>query len=127
MAWATRQLHPALIPYADYAIAWANYYGLTPEVTSVLRDWRTQAELRKQYERCLSREAPVWPGNPDPQCRYPANRPGDSAHEYGLAWDSWVAADSMPTWVAIRRAVGWTVPDNDPVHAELTGWRNYLQ
>ena len=95
-------------------------------VTSVLRDSTKQAELRRQYESCLARGETVWPGNPDPRCRYPANQVGDSAHEYGLAWDSTCDPARLPDWIGIRRAVGWQVPDNDPIHAELPGWRNYL-
>lgn len=119
-------MHPELTAYADYCLDWARYLGLQVTVTSVLRDSTKQAQLRRQYEACLARGERVWPGNPNPLCRYPANRPGDSAHEHGLAWDSDTPDSQMPTWVAIRRAVGWTVPDHDPIHAELPQWRSYL-
>ena len=56
--------------------------------------------------------------------------PGDSAHQYGLAFDSSFAADVkpqlMPLWVQVRRAVGFRVPDNDEVHAEVNGWREIV-
>ena len=126
MSFPLRNLHPDLIPYADYSLSWAAYLGLHPRVTSVLRDSITQAELRFQYEQCLSAGQRVYPGNADPQCRYPANRPGDSAHEFGLAWDSVVPPGEMETWTAIRRAVGWRVPEGDLIHAELPDWRNYV-
>jgi hypothetical protein len=126
VTFALRNLHPELQPYADYAIAWAKSLGITVTVTSVLRSTARQAELRAQFEGCLARGQQVYPENPDTRCRYPANRPGDSSHEYGLAWDSDVEDRYQATWTAIRRAVGWTVPANDPVHAELPSWRNYL-
>ena len=114
------------MPYADYAIAWAKSLGIVVTVTSVLRSRERQAELRRQWESCLARGERVWPGNPNPACRYPANRPGDSSHEYGLGWDSDVEDRYQATWTAIRRAVGWQVPESDPVHAELPSWRLYL-
>jgi hypothetical protein len=123
---ALRSLHPQLQSYADYCIQWAAYLGISVTVTSVLRDATRQAELRRRYELCLARGERVYPENPNPDCRYPANRPGDSAHEYGLAWDSWCSNDQMPTWVAIRQAVGWRVPENDPVHAEYPNWRSVV-
>lgn len=126
MTFLTRQLHPELQPYADYCLSWASYLGIAVTITSVLRDSIKQAELRRQYESCLARGQPIWPGNPDPRCRFPANRPGDSAHEYGLAWDSVCAPERLAEWVEIRRAVGWTVPEGDLPHAELPGWRAYV-
>jgi hypothetical protein len=126
VSFATRQLHPQLQPYADYAIAWAKSLGIVVTVTSVGRSSENQARLREQFEDCLRRGQRIWPGNPDPRCRYPANRPGDSAHEYGLAWDSDVPDQHQETWTAIRRQVGWHVPENDRVHAELPSWRQYL-
>lgn len=125
---AFRSMHPELRPYAEYAHEIARTYGLNPEVTSVTRSWTDQSKLRANYEACVARG--LFPGGaslgPGLSCRYPANRPGDSAHNYGVAWDSWVPAQEMPLWVAIRRYVGWAVPDNDQIHAELPNWRTYL-
>ena len=59
-------------------------------------------------------------------CKYPANQPGDSAHNYGLAWDSYVPEEEMPLWVRIREYCGFAVPVNDEVHAELPDWREYI-
>jgi hypothetical protein len=59
-------------------------------------------------------------------CAWPANRAGDSGHNYGLAWDSWVPDELMPDWIAWRRWQGWTVPPNDVIHAELPNWRAYV-
>lgn len=117
-------LNAGLRPYADAALQWASYYGLKPVITSVFRGWTEQVDLRNRYERCLA-SGPVHPGR-EAGCRYPANQPGDSAHNYGLAWDSWVPAEQMPTWTAIRRWVGFRVPDHDQVHAELPDWRSYV-
>jgi hypothetical protein len=128
MTLALRGLHPDLMPFADYCLSWADYYGVKIRVTSVLRDSERQAELRRVYEACLARGESIWPGNPNPDCRFPANRPGDSAHEYGLAWDSEPEDPRLTEWwVAVRRAVGWHVPENDLVHAELPSWRSYLK
>lgn len=117
-----RGLHAGLRPYAEYAIAVAHYYGIHPEITSVFRSMSEQRELRANYEQCLSSGRF---GRAE-GCMYPANRPGDSAHNYGLAWDSWVPAEHQATWNAIRRAIGFRVPDNDLIHAELPNWRSYV-
>ena len=111
MAIALRGMHSALRPYAEYAmkIAWAN--GINPTVTSVYRGWAQQLKLRQRWESGLS--------------KWPANRPGDSAHNYGFAFDSWVPDAQMPTWAAIREYVGWEVPPHDIIHAGLPGWRQY--
>lgn len=108
-----RGLHPQLRPYAEYAFELAGQYGLAPVVTSVFRTWETQARLRADYEAGRS--------------RFPANRPGDSAHQYGLAWDSWVPEQHRPTWAAIREYIGWRVPANDWIHAEYPEWRNAVR
>lgn len=107
------------------ALAWAHYYGLNVTVTSGYRGLDKQERLRKTYEACLARGERVWKGNPNPDCRYPVNKPGLSAHNYGLAFDSWVPDDQMAAWVQLRRALGWKVPDNDVVHAEVPGWQDF--
>lgn len=122
MSVALRGLHSQLRPYAEYALEVAQAYGLEPVVTSVYRSWENQARLRKNYERCLA----TGQFGRTPECRYPANRPGDSAHNYGLAWDSWVPDAQMPLWRTIRAWVGWRVPEHDQIHAELPEWRQYV-
>lgn len=109
-------------PPAEAALAFAGRYGITPTVTSVYRTLDAQRALRDRYERCL-RQGKV--GTPGP-CRYPANRPGDSAHNYGMAWDSWVPDYLMPWWIAVRRFYGFVVPDSDAVHAEVPAWRQIV-
>jgi len=122
MSSALRGLHEQLRPYAEWALELAELYGLEPTITSVYRSWEDQQRLRTRYERCVA----TGQFGRTPECRYPANRPGDSAHQYGLAWDSWVPPQDMPLWVAIRRAVGWEVPAHDQIHAQLPNWRSYV-
>jgi hypothetical protein len=121
-------LHEVLRPYAEYAMRLGVQNGLKPTITSVYRDLAFQKQLRANYEKCVARD--LYPSAasliPGLSCRYPANEPGDSAHNFRLAWDSWVPEDTMALWVAIRRYVGWGVPDNDPIHAELPNWRSYV-
>lgn len=119
-------LHPEVRGAAELCLSWAVYYRLTVTVTSGLRTLQEQKALRERYERCLAQGEKVYPGNPNAACRYPANRPGDSAHNFGLAWDSDVPDNQMWAWTYLRRYAGFHVPDNDPVHAEVPNWRNYV-
>lgn len=115
---ALRGMHDELRPYAEYAHALAEHYGVTARVTSVYRTWANQERLRQRYE------AAVAAGRfPSPEQPYPANRPGDSAHQYGLAWDSTVAPEHRQWWKDVRRWIGFEVFDHDAPHAELPGWR----
>jgi len=116
-----RGLHPEVRHYAEIALAWADYYGIPITITSTYRSWEEQKKLRDRYERCLEEGRFGQAG----ECRYPANRPGDSAHNFGLAFDSWTP-DRMQDWKTIRRWVGFHVPDNDAVHAEVPSWRRYV-
>lgn len=109
---------------AEEALRIAHHNGLRPVITSVVRPWREQARLRARFERCLQ-AGPVGPHR-ERGCRFPANRPGDSSHQWGLSFDSWVPEDQMATWVAIRRYVGFRVPENDLIHAEVPGWRQWV-
>jgi D-alanyl-D-alanine carboxypeptidase len=120
-----RGLHPLVRERAELAMAWAQRYGLQVTVTSGYRSWAEQTQLRTQYETCLARGERVDPANPNPACRYPANEPGDSAHNYGMAWDSWVPEDQWWLWTYLRRAAGFAVFENDRVHAEVPEWRKY--
>ena len=106
-----RGMHSQLRPAAEYAMTIARHNGLNPIVTSVYRGWAEQQRLRSRWERGES--------------KWPANRPGDSAHNYGFAFDSWVPDAQMPMWDAIRKYVGWEVPQNDIIHAGLPNWRQY--
>lgn len=110
------ELHPAVAQAARDALAWAEYYDIPVTVTSGNRTCAEQAELRRKYELGLS--------------RWPANRPGDSAHQYGLAFDSTTpdgpGGQWDSTWITIRRWIGFNVPQNDIIHAELPAWRDFL-
>lgn len=119
---ALRGMHEQLRPYAEYAHQLAEAYGIHPTVTSVKRTWEKQLELWNNFQRCKAEGKYPWAEG----CRYPANQPGDSSHNYGLSWDSWVPAGDMPLWIAIRRYVGFRVPDHDPIHAEYPEWRSVL-
>lgn len=116
-------LQPLIRQAAEYALAVAEYYGVPVTVTSGFRSWEDQQRLRTNYEQCLAS------GNygKTQDCKYPANRPGDSSHNWGLGFDSWVPAEYQPAWTYIREAIGFRVPPNDVIHAELPGWRDYVQ
>jgi len=106
-----RGLDSRVRPYAEYAHKIANYYGIVPTITSTFRSWEEQQRLRSRWERGES--------------AFPANRPGDSAHNYGWAWDSVVPAHQQGLWDQIREYVGFRVPAGDRIHGEVPSWRNY--
>lgn len=124
-----------LVPYIEAAISWAEQYGLVITVTSVRRDPAKQAALRANFDECVRRG--LYPSavslSPGMSCKYPANRPGDSSHEWGLSFDSTISdpkarftqAELDQFWRAVREAFGFRVPDNDKVHAEVPGWREF--
>jgi len=105
-----RGLDPEVRQQAECAFQLAHAQGIKPVVTSVRRSWAEQLRLRERWERGES--------------RFPANNPGDSAHQYGLAFDTYVPDDQMACWVAIRRSVGLSVPEGDLIHAERPSWRS---
>jgi len=107
---ALKGLDPQVRQQAECAFTIAVDYGMAPVVTSVVRGWAEQLRLRERWERGES--------------EFPANNPGDSAHQYGLAFDSWVPDDQMACWVAIRESVGLRVPAGDLIHAERPEWRS---
>lgn len=108
---ALRGLSSGVRPYAEWAFAIAHEYGLVPVVTSTYRSWADQQRLRSKWESGLS--------------KWPANEPGDSAHNFGWAFDSWVPDEEMELWALIRQFVGFTVPVGDVIHAEVPDWRQY--
>jgi len=110
---ALRGMDSRLRPYAEYALRIAHYYGITPTVTSVYRSWAEQTKLRARYLAG--------------QSKWPANKPGDSAHNYGWAFDSVVPAKDQELWNGIREYVGWQILPNDIIHAQLPEWRGYRQ
>ena len=115
-------LHPEVKAAAEWAIAWADYYGVPVTITSGARSMAEQATLRRNYERCVSSGR----FGQGPDCLYPANRPGESAHNFGLAFDSVVPAELMPWWLEVRRLAGFHVLPEDLPHAEVPGWRGFV-
>lgn len=115
---------------AELCMEVARLYKIPVTITSVTRSWAEQTKLRQRYEQCVAAGEPISPANPNPACRYPANQPGDSAHNFGLAWDSWVPEGEWQpgwsywaAWTVIRKWAGFIVPDKDRVHAEVPNWR----
>jgi len=108
--------------YADWCLAIADYYGIPVTVTSGFRSWADQERLYRNYVQCV--ETGQYGRTPD--CRFPANRPGDSAHNFGLAWDSSVPAGWQEAWNYVRRYAGFEVLENDLVHAQVPNWRQYV-
>lgn len=66
-------LQPGLVPWARWILAAGRVYNGKLVVTSARRSSAKQAKLRQRWERGLS--------------KIPANRPGTSLHEFGLAFD----------------------------------------
>jgi hypothetical protein len=116
-----RGLWEPVRPYAEFAMEIAAFNDIRVTITSVRRTWAEQTALRARYESCVARGTFGEPG----ECAYPANRPGDSAHQFGLAFDSWVPEEEWPLWNAIRAYAGFALDASDRVHAEVPHWRNY--
>lgn len=122
MSIGLRGLHPDVRRAAEFSLRWARSFGMRPKITSTTRSWANQRRLRDKFESCV--QAGRFPSPPD--CRFPANRPGDSAHQFGLAFDSVVRPEEQGTWNAIRRRVGFGVPAHDEIHAEVREWRRFV-
>jgi len=122
MSVALRGLHPDVRRAAEFAVEVAQHFRINPRVTSAVRPWAQQVTLRRNFERCVAEGR--FPSPPD--CRFPANRPGDSSHQFGLSFDSVVDARDQSNWNAIRRWVGFRVPSNDLIHAEVPDWRRFV-
>jgi len=105
-----RGLDPEVREKAECAFKIAHTYDIIPVVTSTRRGWAEQLRLRQRWESGLS--------------KFPANKPGDSAHQFGLAFDSVVPDAQMGLWKAIRECVGLRVPAGDLIHAERPEWRS---
>lgn len=120
MSQSLDDLAPGVREQAYATLRYAREHGIDVVVTSTRRTRAEQATLRERYEVSVRDGTFGQPGTVE----YPANRPGDSAHEYGLAFDSVpVRPDYAEDWIKVRKAFGWRVPYNDPVHAELPRWR----
>lgn len=116
-----RGLHPVFRRYVEFAVSeFAKATGVRPTITSTYRTMAEQTALYNAYVRGQQT------GNPT---KWPANPPGESAHNVAsgaLAFDSWVPDQWMPLWVWFRREIGFRVPDNDVIHAEVPGWRDIV-
>ena len=109
-----RGLHPEVRAAADWAVRYAESQGVPVTITSGYRTWEDQARLRAKWERGE---------NP-----YPVNRPGDSAHNWGLAFDSWVPVPYWQFWDEVKRYIGFqTMPVTDRVHAQYPNWRQAVK
>lgn len=107
-----RGLNPVVRVHAQWCLDVANHYGVPVTVTSGVRSRQKQQYLYDQWKAGKSK----WPANP----------PGQSAHEYKLAWDSTVPEPYWAWWNMVRRAAGFRVPDHDRIHAEVPNWRQYV-
>ncbi len=116
-------LHPDVRRNAEWAIGWADYYGVPVRVVSGFRSWAEQTRLRRNYEQCLR----TGRFGKTPDCQYPANRPGDSSHNYGLSWDSTTDRRYQEWWNEVRRLAGFEVLTRDLPHAQVPRWRDYVR
>jgi len=126
MSIALAGLDPRVRERAELALSWAKAYQIPVTVTSCYRSWAEQEKLRAQYEACLAAGEKITPSNPKRECRYPANKAGDSAHNYRWAWDSVVPPEYQWAWTYLRTYAGFFVPSHDTIHAEVPNWRRFL-
>ena len=108
---------------AEWAVDVAAHFGVPVTVTSVRRSWAEQSALRRRWEEA-GRPASCQTVNGQYVC--PANRPGESAHEWGLAWDSTTEPRYQSWWDYLRRYAGFEVLPNDDVHAQVPNWRSLV-
>lgn len=120
-------LHPEVLARVNWLLAVARANGIPVTITSTGRSSSAQAALRRNYLDCKARG--LYPStaslSPGMSCKYPANAPGDSSHEFGLSFDSVVPDRWLPVWTQLREFAGFRVADEqgDPIHAEVPGWR----
>lgn len=114
-------LHPDVKEAAEWALAWADFYGVPVTVTSGFRSFQEQATLRRNFERCVA----TGQMGKTSSCRFPANKPGESSHNFGFSWDSVVPAWAQAWWTHVRELAGFEVLPNDIIHAQVPNWRNF--
>ena len=105
-------LVPEVRDGANYALDIAEWYGIPVTPTS---GRRSRTEQRRLYQRFLAGGS-----------RFPAAPPGTSAHEHGMAFDSWVPPQYLDAWDLIRNWVGFKTSRSDSVHAVVPNWRNFV-
>ena len=115
-------LHPAVRRAAEWTLRVADFYGVPIMVTSGYRSWEEQARLRRNFERCVQ----TGRFGKEPGCMFPANRPGDSSHNWGLSFDSTTSPEYQDWWDAVREYAGFEVLPNDRIHAQVPNWRSYV-
>lgn len=111
MAANLNTLIPDFVPYAKHLRDAAGASGLQPRITSARR---SHAEQKKLYDRFLAGLSGL-----------PAAPPGQSAHEFGYAFDMVVSpyealADVGSYWQAMGGIWGGA---RDPVHFEYPGFK----
>lgn len=104
-----RDLDARFSPWADWLVAYGNYYGLGVRVTSTRRSISRQAQL---YQDWIAGRSP-----------YPAAYPGTSKHERGLAFDiSTSHPDALLVlgriWESAGGRWGGRFSARDPIHFE---------
>jgi D-alanyl-D-alanine carboxypeptidase len=112
VAASLNQLIPELVPYARELIRAANAAGLQPRVTSTRRSYADQKRL---YDRYLAGAS-----------EYPAAPPGQSAHEYGWAFDMIVSPlEELPAVGQYWESLGgvWGGHYHDNIHFEYPGFK----
>ena len=114
MGGSLTDLVPELASFARDLVDAAGRAGLQPRITSTIR---SHSEQRRLYNRFLAGQA-----------GYPVAPPGQSAHEYGLAFDMVVSpmealADVGFTW----QQWGGRWNGSDAVHFELPGATNWAR
>lgn len=114
-----RGLHSEVRRAAEMLLQDAEAMGLRVVITSGFRSLGEQEILRDRFEKCVA--AGRFPSPPD--CKFPANRPGESAHNFGLAFDSVLEAGDGAVWTRLRESYGFRVPPHDAIHSEVPGWR----
>lgn len=114
-------LHPEVDDAARWALTWAETYGVPVTVTSGYRSIEDQARLYRRFRACV--EAGRFPSR---ECPYPANPPGGSSHNFGLAFDSTTEPRFQEWWNYVRRLAGFEVLPNDIIHAQVPNWRSHV-
>lgn len=110
-------LVPGVADAVRYGLAYLDAYGIEAEVTSA---GRTSAEQQRLYDLYKAGRGA------------PANRPGTSAHEYGLAVDIASIHGSRHQHqqyvIAVMQWLGFVAPySHEPWHFEVPEWRRYAQ
>lgn len=125
MSLLTAGLATGIREAVEAAMKQAGRENMRPEITSGFRTRTRQQALYDNFLACKRRglQGKAVTLTKGMSCLWPANPPGYSAHEYGLAFDSVVPAFQMDRWTALREAFGFRVPPNDRIHAELPNWR----